>query len=360
MAPLFTIGIPVYNAMPYLRETIESVLAQSDRDFEILAIDDGSKDDSWEYLQSLSDPRLRVISQENRKLTGTLNRMLEEVSTPWLMRLDADDVALPDRVACMRKHIELHPDAGMFYTRARYLNHSNATSNVRTTEGTPAELRAQTELGYLLPICHCTVVLNVRKALSLGGYRFNLHVEDLDLWWRMALAHDIVFVPETTVAVRLNNGSVCINNLEDLAYNTLYVQHLLLAHLWHRPILPYEMVRANLNTTIRRGDLRYRELMWKAAIDLGDQKYGSAAKLMMAAAINAPRRFVTRCVSPLSRNSQVRVGENPQVLQRALGSVWAEAAENISGPGYPQAHATARNGLEQPGTKNAAMCISHE
>jgi glycosyltransferase involved in cell wall biosynthesis len=322
MPSIFTFGIPVYNAMPYLRDAMESVFAQSYHDFDILVINDGSKDDSWEYLQSLRDPRLRLISQENRKLSGTLNRMLGEVRTPWLVRLDADDIALPGRAACIKKQIELHPDAGMFYTRSRHLNHSNAISIMRTTEGTPAALRAQTELGYLLSICHCSAALNVSKALAIGGYRFDLHVEDLDLWWRMALAHDIIFVPEVTVEVRLNNASVCINNLTELTYDTLYIQHLLLAHLAQIPALPYDVVRSQLNTVVDRGYIRYRELMWKAAIDIGERHYASAAKYMMAAAANAPLRFIKRCVYPLTRNSDTRVGADPHVLRKALNSAW--------------------------------------
>jgi GT2 family glycosyltransferase len=323
MAPLFTIGIPVYNAMPYLRETMESVLAQSDPAFEVLAINDGSKDDSWEYLQSLRDCRLRLISQPNRKLTTTLNRILEEARAPWLIRLDADDVALPDRVACIRKQIARHPGAAMFYSRAVHLNHSPAISAVRTTEGTPADLRRQTELGYLLSICHSSVVLNVQKTRAVGGYRFNLHVEDMDLWWRIALAHDIVFIPEVTVQYRLNNGSICISNLIELAQNTLYVQHLLLAQLWHLPELPYEVVRSQLDPLVKPKQFRYRELMWRAAIHMGEKHYDAAARCILAAVGNAPGRFIKRAVYPFLRSSEIRIGEDPQLLKQALKDVWS-------------------------------------
>jgi glycosyltransferase involved in cell wall biosynthesis len=114
MTPKFTIGIPVNNGMPFLPETIESVLKQSYTDFEILVINDGSQDGSWEYLSSLRDSRLRLISQHNRGLTTTLNRMLEESRTPWLVRLDADDIACADRLAHIARAAKQHPEAGMF------------------------------------------------------------------------------------------------------------------------------------------------------------------------------------------------------------------------------------------------------
>ena len=114
-----TVGIPVFNAMPYLRESIQSILHQTYSDFVILAINDGSTDGSLEYLESIRDRRLRILNHSNRGLTATLNRMLSEAETPWLVRFDADDIAYPDRLATI-EHIERHPDAGMFGPLADY------------------------------------------------------------------------------------------------------------------------------------------------------------------------------------------------------------------------------------------------
>ena len=214
MRPLFTIGMPVYNAMPYLPEAVESVIRQTYPHFELLIVNDGSRDGSFEYLRSLKDSRIRIVSQENRGLTATLNRLLEEARAPWLVRLDADDVACPERLALVAGALERHPAAGMFYSRAAHYGHASTIAAARSTEGTPAELRELTCAGYLLSIVHSSVVLNVARTRALGGYRFDLHIEDLDLWWRMALRHDIVFIPQVTVQYRLNHESVCINNLK--------------------------------------------------------------------------------------------------------------------------------------------------
>src|SRR5437868_13596098 len=101
MHPQFTVGIPVFNGMPYLPEAVQSVLRQSYPHFTLLVINDGSTDGSLEYLNGVRDSRLRVISQSNQGLTPTLNRLLREADTPWLVRLDADDVALPNRLALL-------------------------------------------------------------------------------------------------------------------------------------------------------------------------------------------------------------------------------------------------------------------
>jgi glycosyltransferase involved in cell wall biosynthesis len=323
MTPQLTIGIPVYNGMPFLRETMESVLSQEFSDFVILVINDGSKDDSHEYLSSIRDPRLRVISQENRGLTAALNRMLEETRTPWLVRLDADDIALPSRTGLIAKAIQQNPNAGMFYSRAKHHQHANVVSMVRSTEGSPAELRGLTESGYLLSICHSSVVLNVNKTRELGGYRFNLHIEDLDLWWRMALAYDIVFIPEVSVAYRLNQASVCINNLRELTCNALYAQYLLLSRLWDLGAFPYEKVRPALQTLVNERHLHYREQMWRAAICMSNREYHRAATHMAVAAVNAPGRFIQRCSYPLWPAPTVRVGESPAVFKKLYEHPWA-------------------------------------
>src|SRR5919106_3135935 len=90
---LLTVGIPVYNAMPFLPEAVESVLRQTYPDFDLLVVDDGSTDGGPDYLRSVSDPRVRVIRQENQGMSNALNRMLREINTPWLVRQDADDLA---------------------------------------------------------------------------------------------------------------------------------------------------------------------------------------------------------------------------------------------------------------------------
>ncbi len=326
MAPLLTVGIPVYNGMPFLPEAVESILSQPFDDYELLVINDGSTDGSWDYLKSLRNPHLRLISQDNRGLTATLNRMLEEARAPWLVRLDADDVACPNRLQLVAEHINRRPESGMFYSRARHHQHASAVSLVRSTEATSSELRTQTQMGYLLSICHSSVVLNVRKALSLGGYRFNLQIEDVDLWWRMALTYEMIFIPEITVAYRLNAGSICAIHLGELESHTLFVQYLLLSQLWNVKPLPYIQVQPVLQSFLHRRRLIYREQMWRAAILLSARKYGQAAGRMAVAACIAPIRFLQRTLYPLHRPSMIRIGEPPQAFRRMRGQLWPTSA----------------------------------
>jgi glycosyltransferase involved in cell wall biosynthesis len=322
MAPLLTVGIPVYNGMPFLPEAIESILRQSFDGFELLVINDGSTDGSWEYLQSLKDPRVRLISQPNQGLTATLNRMLEEARAPWLVRLDADDVSRNDRLAVAADAARKHPDAGMFYSRAALYQHVGITAQSPSTEGSPEYLLSVTRSGYLLAICHVSTILNIAKTQSIGGYRFNLHVEDLDLWWRMALRYDIVFVPKVTVDIRLNEGSSCISNLQKLSANTFYIQYLLLSNLWNLPPLPYEQVIPHLAKMVDKRYLAYREQMWKAGSRLGQRHYRAALPHLARAVLHSPRHFLRRLQYPLRPNPMVRVGESPAAFRKLYDHLW--------------------------------------
>lgn len=319
---MFTVGIPVYNGMPYLPDAVESVLSQTYPDFELLVVNDGSRDGSMEYLRRLNDARIRIVSQENRGITATLNRMLEETRTPWLVRLDADDVACPERLALVAGAIERHPAAGMFYSRAAHFGHPQQIAATRSTEGTSAQLYELTRAGYLLAILHSSVVLNVAKTRALGGYRFDLHIEDLDLWWRMALRHAVVFIPKVTVQHRLNEDSICINNLRSLSLNTLFAQYLLLSHLWGREPLPHQAVIRALSSLLDERRLAYREQMWRAAAHLGSQRYCRALPHLLKAASHSPRRWLRRISYPFRRGRMVRIGEDPRCFHAVAERLW--------------------------------------
>lgn len=322
-----TIGLPVFNAMPFLEESVESLLRQTDGDFTILAIDDGSTDSGLKYLRSVQDSRLRVVTQANRGLTFTLNRMLHEVGTPWLMRHDADDVALPDRVAVTKHYIEQFPEAGIFYSEARYYQQGRSVGTFRTTRATPDQLRHITNSGYLLAICHPTVTLNVEKTIALGGYRFDLHVEDIDLWWRMALRYDIRYMPEVTIYCRHNAASVSMGNLECQSINTLYVQYLLLSHLHGRRAHSCELVREHLARAIDRPKLRFRQQMRRADICYSQKQYSDVCKHLASAAIASPSYFANRVLYELHGSDVAVQGENPSKFLRQRDVLWPEVED---------------------------------
>ena len=319
--PFITVGIPVFNAMPYLAESLESIRRQAHADFEILVVNDGSTDGSGEYLASLHDSRLRVIHQDNQGITATLNRMLAEVNTPWLARHDADDVAYPQRISRAVEAIWRRPDAAMFYSLAEYYP-KGSVGLFRTTKGTPSDIRGLALSGYLPAICHPTVTLNVRKVLNAGGYRFNLHVEDIDLWWRLALKEEIRLIPEVLVGFRQNLQSVSSANLALQAINTLYVQYLLLSHIWGLTPMPYEEA-SHVLARLQRGDkLEFKKHIRAFNMAMGKRHYPKALGEMLRAGVASPSAFSRRVLDEFFNRDRICLGEPPQQFLKWQSVLW--------------------------------------
>ena len=97
-SPQISVLLPVHNGMPFLPETLESLRAQTFKDYELIALDDGSTDDTPRYLASLSEPRLRVVRLARGGLVAALNFGLQMARASRIARIDADDVALPERL----------------------------------------------------------------------------------------------------------------------------------------------------------------------------------------------------------------------------------------------------------------------
>jgi glycosyltransferase involved in cell wall biosynthesis len=108
--PLVSVLIPVYNAGPYLRISVQSILAQTYSRLEIILVDDGSTDDGVVSLADVRDPRLHIIRQPNSGQASARNRGLAELSGDFYVNQDADDISHPERVARQLKYLMDHPE----------------------------------------------------------------------------------------------------------------------------------------------------------------------------------------------------------------------------------------------------------
>lgn len=322
MENLVTVGMPVYNAMPYLTEAIDSLLRQTASSFEILVVVDGATDGSLAYLRSIRDSRLRIIAQPNCGLTQTLNRILRECRTPWLVRQDADDISHPLRIERLIRFAGEYPNAGMFYSLARYHPRQRTVGHFRCSRGSPQELREIVRSGYLLSICHSTVVLNVEKTLALGGYRFGFHNEDADMWWRMALKHDIHCIPEALVGFRQNSSSVSALNLASQFVAGLYVQYLLLSHLLERSPRSLDEIRAHLEALSPAADFQAKQYLRSFNMYMAKQMWLSAIGAFAGSVSASPGYVMRRICDELFLSRSIMNGISPQLFFERREVFW--------------------------------------
>lgn len=323
--PALTVGIPVFNGMPYLPEAVNKVLQQSFGDFELLVIDDGSTDDTLAYLETVKDKRLRIISQANSGLSVTLNRLLMESKGAWHVRQDADDISLPHRLQRVVDAISKCPDAGMLYSPAIYYP-ASMRGTFRSTIAPAWVLSAITRCGYLIAINHTSAVLNVEKTLALGGYRTDLRAaQDQDLWWRMALRHEVQLIAEPTVGYRLSPSGLSSLSLLRQTTEVLYCQYLLLSELWNLRPRPYADMERALQVFVDIKLLRYRARLRQAGITYLERRYLSSLRDLVSAAWIAPGYMLERVRYEYAPARIPAVnGINPLIFAAQSSDLWSE------------------------------------
>ncbi len=210
--PKITVLMSVFNGAAFLRESIQSILDQTYSDFEFLIIDDGSRDHSLEIIQSLKDPRIKLLPNEkNMGLIYSLNRGLTEAKGLYIARHDGDDISLPTRLEKEFQFLETHPKVGVVGSYFIAINEAgDFLQNFR-----PPINNESIQQKLLIKNCfaHGTVMFRKNCIEKVGGYRPELkHCEDYDLWLRISEHYELANIPEYLYTWRLNIGAVSVEN----------------------------------------------------------------------------------------------------------------------------------------------------
>ncbi|ABD08533.1 Glycosyl transferase, family 2 [Rhodopseudomonas palustris HaA2] len=206
--PQVSVILPVRDGQRWLREAVDSVLAQTLSDLELLVIDDGSTDATPAILDEARarDPRVVVLRQSREGLVAALNLGLARARAPLIARLDADDIALPERLARQRDYLQAHPDVVLLGGWAEIIDAQGASSG-RQMRPSPDGLRET--LTKKSPFIHPTVMFRTDAARRIGGYRAAFEAgEDYDFWLRLADIGAIAILPEVLIRYREHGGSV--------------------------------------------------------------------------------------------------------------------------------------------------------
>ena len=127
----FSIVIPLFNKEGYIANTLKSILNQSYQKFEVIIINDGSKDKSVEIVKNFSDPRINIINQENQGLSGARNSGIKQSQYEYIAFLDADDLWVFDYLECIKTLINRHNNESVFAT-SNYLWYNKESPDLKT------------------------------------------------------------------------------------------------------------------------------------------------------------------------------------------------------------------------------------
>ncbi len=209
-SPLISVCMPVYNAERYAVAAIESILGQTLGDFEFLILDDGSTDSSLEILRRYAglDPRIRVTSRPNRGVAASLNELVDQSRGEFLARMDADDIAVPERFARQVEYLRARPECVLVGSRVRIIDPDGDPLCEWCTEQEHEALDAHFLRGERgMGICHPSVMMRRDAVLAIGKYRAFAN-EDTDLWLRLSEYGRIANMPEVLLDYRVHAGNV--------------------------------------------------------------------------------------------------------------------------------------------------------
>ncbi|HEY5345943.1 MAG TPA: glycosyltransferase family 2 protein, partial [Verrucomicrobiae bacterium] len=128
MAPRISIIMPVWNGEKFLAAAVDSLLAQTFSDFELLVIDDGSTDRTPEILRAYADPRLRVLRLDHGGIVVALNHGLSQAGADWIARLDADDISLPRRLELQWQAVNRRPRTVLCHTAVTFFGEGGGSA----------------------------------------------------------------------------------------------------------------------------------------------------------------------------------------------------------------------------------------
>ena len=174
----------------------------------------------------------------------------------------------------------------------------------------------------LLSICHSSVALNVEKVKAVGGYRMDIHAEDADLWWRMALHHEIHCIPEALVGFRLNPVSVSSRNLENQQLAAIYVQYLLLSELWGKKPRPLDEIAQPLGEFLQCAQIEAKEALREFNMCLAEKHYVHGLSAL-AHAFHASPGYVWRRMRDELRKAAIGNGVAPTKFWKRKEILWA-------------------------------------
>jgi len=232
---MVSVVMSVLNGERFLPEAVESILFQSFCDFEFVIIDDGSIDKSGSMLDAYqgADPRVRVYHQENKGLVDALNRGCGLARGKYIARMDADDIAVADRLSWQVDFMERHSEVAVLGGAVEFIDQNGKILGIA-----PHPLHNREIQRVLLDrtfLWHPSVLIRKAALTAVGGYRNVTHAEDYDLWLRIAERFQLANLETVLLKYRIHPGQVSVTRCQKQAFGAAAAQAAALARKNGKP-----------------------------------------------------------------------------------------------------------------------------
>ena len=215
--PRVSVVLPFRDCESFLTEAVASILGQAFRDFELLAVDDGSKDQSVAVIEAFArqDGRVRLLRAHGAGVAAALNVGVAESRGEYVARMDGDDVALPERFVWQVAALDGSPRVLVVGSAVEHIDRRGRVLDVAWYPSTAEGVRTVLAHGHCC-LCHPATMIRREALVGAGGYRTSVpFAEDFDLWLRLARVGDLINLDRRLLRYRLHTGSVAFHRTHE-------------------------------------------------------------------------------------------------------------------------------------------------
>lgn len=303
-SPRITVLMPVYNGERFLKEAVDSILCQTFTGLEFLVMNDGSTDRSMEILQSYSDPRIRIASNDqNLGLIASLNRGLSLAKGEYIARMDADDVSMPDRLERQYAFMVDHPEVGILGTHADVIDPDGRKKYGFRYPETHGEI--VWGLCFGCPLIHGTMLARKSCLSSTGGYNAQYqHCEDHELYVRLSGMTRFANLARVLLLIRRHEHNVSVSYKETQAEKTVFSHQAMMSGILETPV-PLSVCRSIYENHYRKPhDVLESARLIRSLFAAWETKANLSVKEKTAVSRDAARRML-RMTRHIRRNPKV-------------------------------------------------------
>ena len=209
--PQVSVVTSVYNGEEYLEECVDSILNQTFQNFEYIILNNGSTDGTARILQRYTDPRLRIIHQENLGISRSLNKGINLSNSSLIARLDADDYSSPQRLEKQIAFMEKHTNVVLCGSRRKELLGSKILPSTVPFIEKDEDIRKT--VSCFNPLAHSTIMFRKKYFIEAGGYNDQFkYAQDYNLWLSMLTLGKAHNLKEELSVVRISQSSTSNQN----------------------------------------------------------------------------------------------------------------------------------------------------
>ena len=203
--PQLSVVLPVRNGERYVASAIDSILAQTFKEFECIVVNDGSTDKTAAILDEYThqDPRIRILNLNACGISDALNAGIAASRASFIARMDADDMAYPERFCKQLAYLDKHPDCIALGTWVRFIDEAGLPIYTYKTTTDSKGIKAQVLEGNGGALVHPSIIFRKEALLAVGAYRKEAtYVEDLDLFLRLLNLGEFYNLPKVLLDYR--------------------------------------------------------------------------------------------------------------------------------------------------------------